>query len=104
MQRFKPKRRLRKIAILKLIIFIILIIIVFRTIKLISNNLSYNNLIKIIINDNRYLYKDTSDTNIFSKTYNYAKQNIINKPDSMLVGNMQYVSNIKKEQKAKEIL
>lgn len=99
MQRFKPKRRLKKMAILKLILFIILMIVTFKAIKLISINLSSEFLLKLIISDERYQYKDKDDTNIFSKAYNYAKENIINKPDTMLVGNMEYVSNSKKENK-----
>lgn len=99
MQRFKPKRRLKKIAILKLILFIIFMILIFNAIKLIRINLSSEFLLKIAMSDKRYQYKNKTDTNIFSKAYNYAKENIINKPETMLVGNMKYVSNNKVKNK-----
>lgn len=51
------------------------------------------------MDDERYQYKGLDDDNIFNKAYNYAKENIINKPDTMLVGNMEYISNSKKEEK-----
>ena len=51
------------------------------------------------MDDERYQYKGLDDDNIFNKAYNYAKENIINRPDTMLVGNMEYVSNSKKEEK-----
>lgn len=51
------------------------------------------------MDDERYQYKGLDDDNIFNKAYNYAKENIINRPDTMLVGNMEYISNSKKKEK-----
>lgn len=87
MQRFKPKRRIKKIAFLKTIIFIIITFIVFKT----FTNLFVHHkglIIKTMFLD-EFIYKDNS-SNMFSKVYEYAIENMVNIPSNMLEDKMVY--------------
>lgn len=88
MQRFKPKRRLKKNVLLKMLLIIIFILLAFKFIQyLMINHSTY--IIKTIFADKNYSF-DKEKSNIFSKVYEYAKENIVNKPDTMLVGAIEY--------------
>ena len=88
MQRFKPKRRLKKNVLLKMLLIIIFILLAFKFIQnLMINHSTY--IIKTISADKNYSF-DKEKSNIFSKVYEYAKENIVNKPDTMLVGAIEY--------------
>ena len=80
MQRFKPKRRLKKMAIIK---FILAIIFLFLTFKFISNMLVTNSsiILKSVI-DNNFT---NNNSNIFSKVYDYTSNNFINNPKNILM-------------------
>ena len=88
MQRFKPKRRIKKIAFLKTIIFIIITFIVFKT----FTNLFVHHkglIIKTMFLDEEYSFK-YNDSNMFSKVYDYAIENMVNIPSNMLEDKMVY--------------
>lgn len=88
MQRFKPKRKLKKNVILKFVLLIIIIILAFKFIQnLMINHSDY--IIKTIVSDKNYSFKG-ANSNVFNKVYEYAKENIVNKPDTMLVGSIEY--------------
>ena len=80
MQRFKPKRRLKKLAIIK---FILVIIFLFFAYKLISNLFITNSsiILKSVI-DNNFT---NNNSNIFSKVYDYTSNNFINNPKNILM-------------------
>ena len=80
MKRFKPKRRVKKLAILKLIIVVLIALLSFKILKNLMVNHS-NYIIKTIFSDNNYYKKED---NIFNMVYSYAKNNIINKPSNIL--------------------
>lgn len=82
MQRFKPKRRIKKIAIFKTIIFIIIIFILFKSF---TNLFTHHKelIIKTMFLDEKYNYKKES-SNIFSEIYEYARDNMVNIPSNML--------------------
>ena len=92
MQRFKPKRRVKKMALFKAIILVIIIIFIFKFIT----NLFFNHK-ELITNsmflDMKYSY-DRRDKNIFRKVYDYAKENVINTPSNMLVSKIVYKNDI----------
>ena len=80
MQRFKPKRRLKKRALFK---FLLLLVILFLFFQFLSNILytNSNNILKLVINDN---FKN-NDSNIFNKVYEYTSNNFINNPKNLLL-------------------
>lgn len=88
MQRFKPKRRVKKMALFKAILLILITLFIFKTI---TNLFSHHKdlVITSMFLDNKYSY-DNKDTNIFSRVYEYAKENIVNIPSNMLVTRMVY--------------
>ena len=86
MRRFKSKRKLKKRAILKLIIILILIILI------IKNLINYSNILKEKLT-NIGLNNIGDNNNILDKIYVYTKENIINKPNTMLVYNLEYKDN-----------
>lgn len=100
MQRFKPKRRVKKIALFKAILLIIITIFIF---KFITNLFARHK--DLVINsmflDRKYSY-DKKDKNIFSNIYDYAKENIINIPSNMLVNRVVYKEDIPSGSKNKE--
>lgn len=77
-------------ALVKAILLIIIIIFIFKLItNLFVNHKSM--IISTMFLDNKYSYDNTeTNTNIFSKVYEYAKENIVNIPSNMLVNRMVY--------------
>lgn len=90
MRRFKSKRKLKKRAILKLIIILILIILIIKNLK--KNFINYSNILKEKLT-NIGLNNIGDNNNILDKIYVYTKENIINKPNTMLVYNLEYKDN-----------
>ena len=70
---------------------ILLIIIIIFVIKTVTNLFTRHRhlVITTMFLDNKYSYNST-DTNIFSRVYEYAKENIVNIPNNMLVTRMVY--------------
>lgn len=100
MQRFKAKRRIKKRVLLRLFVFIVFACLFFWGIKTIFLDTYNDYIFRIVLNDITYNYKAKSNNTIFNKLYEYAKDNIINKPNTMLVGNIEYTKkqlNIKKD-------
>ena len=90
MRRFKPKRRVKKMALFKALLLILITLFIFKTI---TNLISHHKdlVITTMFLDNKYSYDNTNkDTNIFSRVYEYAKENIVNIPSNMLVTRMVY--------------
>ena len=90
MRRFKPKRRVKKMALFKALLLILITLFIFKTI---TNLFSHHKdlVITSMFLDNKYSYDNTNkDTNIFSRVYEYAKENIVNIPSNMLVTRMVY--------------
>ena len=100
MQRFKPKRRVKKMALFKAILLIIITIFIF---KFITNLFARHKdlVISSMFLDRKYSY-DKKDENIFSKFYDYAKENIINTPSNMLVNRVVYKEEIPSGSKNKD--
>lgn len=98
MRRFKAKRKLKKRALIKLVIILILIILLIKNIK--KNFIDYSIMIKEKLTS--IGLSSISDNNILDKIYVYTKDNIINKPNNMLVYNLEYKENINKEESNNE--
>lgn len=98
MQRFKAKRRIKKRVFLRIFVLIILIWLLFLLTKTVFLKTAYDYVFKIVLNDATYNYKAKNNNTIFNKLYEYAKDNIINKPNNMLIGYVEY----KEKTKSKE--
>ena len=75
-------------ALFKALLLILITLFIFKTI---TNLFSHhkNLVITSMFLDNKYSY-DNTDTNIFSRVYEYAKENIVNISSNMLVTRMVY--------------
>lgn len=97
MQRFKPKRRLKKNMFLKLFLFLIFSFLIFKLISLLIVKFPRNNFLKLLLIDNNLSFENGSKENLVSKLYSYARENIINKPNSLIVSNVAFKKNNKIE-------
>lgn len=102
MQRFKPKRRIKKKALIK---FILLIIISVVLIKVLYKNIyGYKDILKEKLTFLGINSISSEEKNIVDQLYKYTKESIINKPKLMLVSNIKYKSNKKVSEKEKDTL
>lgn len=90
MQRFKAKRRIKKRVFLRIFLFVFFVWLLLWGIKIILLNTTNDYIFKLALNDTVYKYKTKDNNPVFNKLYEYVKDNIINKPDNMLVGNIEY--------------
>ncbi len=103
MKRFKPKRRLKKNVFRNMFIIFLLLVILFKITKKVFFESYQDNILNLMINDRNYSYLKKEEQSIFSKAYEYAKQNIINKPGNMLVDYIEY-KNEKEHKTKKEVV
>lgn len=101
MRRFKPKRKLKKRVFLRLFLLIFFLILSFKLVKSVLKNNS-NYIIRNVLQDLNYSFKNEK-TNILARFYDYTKENVINKPDTMLVSEFEYKNNKKTNNKEVEL-
>lgn len=75
-------------ALFKALLLMLITLFIFKTITNLFNH-HKDLVITSMFLDNKYSY-DNKDTNIFSRVYEYAKENIVNIPSNMLVTRMVY--------------
>lgn len=91
MRRFRAKRKLKKRVLIKLLIIIILFFMFFKFLK--KNLKNYLDISQKKLTSLGIESISNNDNNILNKIYTYTKENIINKPNTMLVANLEYKSN-----------
>lgn len=94
MQRFKSKRRVKKRAIWRLIIIILLIFVLLKNIGKIIRFFPNQKFLNILISDKEYSFGRTED-NAFILLYNYLTTNLFNKPNNLILNTLNFDDNKK---------
>ena len=101
-RRFKVKKKFKYKLIIIPTILIISILLINSSLSKIRLSLSNENIIDIIFKgENKYLYSDVENKNIYNEIYDYLKEKIFNNPVDMLKNELDYDQ---KDRNSKEVI